>query len=196
MPDRSEQPLSLRDVDAWHEVLIPASDRPVKLHSLHRDPESGAALSLVRFPPGWRRPSTGHYTCAEEFVVLEGGIRVGVEYSEGDYVYLPPRSVRTDSVSESGALVVSWFSAPVSWVDGPAPDPSPGSPVVSRDAGVLRASAAEVEGAYEVREGEDVGWPLRSAVDVLDPETSRWQWVPAGARGAVSAPRLHLRTWG
>lgn len=184
--------VALREVDSWLEITIPGSDRPAEMHVLHADRDTGASVSMVRFPAGWRRPEAGHYTPAEEFVVLSGTLDVGRAHTAGDYVYLPPRTVRAPSVTEHGAVVVAWFSATPSWVVGAPSVPPAGDPVVSRASGVLRADAAEVPGRYEV------GGPaatLSADADVLDVAGWQWQWVPAGGSVDLLGPGHHTRTW-
>lgn len=186
--------IALREIDDWLNLTIPGSDRPVQMHVLHADPASGASVAMVRFPAGWGRPGIGIYAVAEEFVVLEGSIRIGQQFSAGDYVYLPPRTVREASFTEHGAVVVAWFSGRPVWTPG-APDvPAAGDPVTSRTSGVLRADAAEVPGAYEVREIAS-GSPEAEDVDILDPASWQWEWVPAGASANLVGPGQHARTW-
>ncbi|MFG1943667.1 cupin domain-containing protein [Nonomuraea sp. NPDC048826] len=102
----------------WREVTMPASSGPVRLVRLHAAGE--ASVSLVSFPAGWSRPATGHYPCAEEFVVLDGMISVsGTDFPAGTYAYLPPGAPRTASVAgPDGCLAVAWFSGPPAWQDG------------------------------------------------------------------------------
>jgi hypothetical protein len=186
-------PISLQDVDSWLDIQIPGSDRPAAMHVLHSDADTGAAVSLVRFPAGWSRPEAGHYTPAEEFVVLDGALQVGRTHTAGDYVYLPPRTVRQPSSTEHGALVVAWFSATPTWVTGEPTRPPAGDIVVSRASGVLRAGAPEVPGTYEV--GGSAPGPRPSDADVLDVAGRQWEWVPAGASANLVGPGQHTRTW-
>lgn len=183
-------PVDLRAVDTWIDITIPGADRSAAMHVLHSDPDTGASVSMVRFPPGWSRPEAGHYTPAEEFVILDGSLRIGGAYSPGDYVYLPPRTVREPSFTEHGALVVAWFSGRPRWVDGAPVVPPAGDKIVSRASGVLRRDAAEVPGSYEV------GGPAPTAdADVLDAAGWQWEWVPAGASADLVGPGKHARTW-
>lgn len=185
----------LRDaVGEWVEVLLPDSDRPVRLLRLRSDPLSKASVSLVRFPPDWRRPTVGYYDSAEEFVILEGGIDVIGRHTVGDYVYLPPRTVRDHTVSDEGALVLAYFSGAVDWHEGrPAVGP-PGDPVFGAPRGVMRAAEAQTPpGSYMVLDRFPVE-PFTVNADVLGLETCSWEWVPAGARASITGP-VHVRTW-
>lgn len=198
-------------VDSWLDVPIPGSAPPVRLHRLHADEETGASVSLVRFPAGWSRPVTGFYSVAEEFVVIEGAIRVGRTYRAGDYAYLPPRTIRSASASESGALVLAWFSGAPAWTEGLPETPPPADPVVLLAAdpavggstvggptdgpagGSARQDAPEVPGGYRVTAGPVVGAGRGS--DVWCPASRAWEWVPAGQPGELASAHLHVRTW-
>jgi len=107
----------------WRETVIGGGRPAVGLVRLHLDPTSNATTSLVRFPPGWTRPITGHYPCAEELLVIDGELVVsGSTYREGDYGYLPPHDPRSGSSASGvlGALVLAWFSGPATWTPGTA----------------------------------------------------------------------------
>lgn len=181
----------LDDVTDWIDVAIPGAEPPVRLSRLHAGAD-GASVSLVRFPPGWSRPVVGHYAAAEEFVVLHGSIVVGGRFGEGDYAYLPPRTLRAESSSETGALVLAWFSAEPVWHRGRPTERSPQLPVHSQGVGVLREAAPEVPGGYEVGAPGPAGG---LGADVLDPAARLWEWVPAGRAPTIDAAIVHLRTW-
>jgi hypothetical protein len=113
----------------WRSVAIPGATADVALARLHVEATSKATVSVVRFPSGWSRPGTGHYGCAELFVVIEGILEVsGISYGEGEYAYLPARTSRTDSRSRGGCLTVAWFSAPPVWSRGVAAEPPAEAP--------------------------------------------------------------------
>ncbi|WP_127480118.1 hypothetical protein [Nocardioides pantholopis] len=182
----------------WLDLSIAGSSPAVRLARLGSDPMTRASVSLVRFPPGWRRPGSGHYLPAEEFVVLEGSIDVVGSHGPGDYVYLPPRTDRTDSVSTSGALVIAWFSGFPEWVPGAAaaePATAPVTVSAADVAGVLRADAPEVAGEYAVLRDAAGRDPLPVDADVLDPAARAWAWVPAGTPLPAGTGPLHVRTW-
>lgn len=181
----------LDGVTDWIDVAIPGAEPPVRLSRLHAGAD-GASVSLVRFPSGWSRPVVGHYAAAEEFVVLDGSIVVGDRFGAGDYAYLPPRTLRAASFSETGALVLAWFSAAPVWHRGRPEEPPRQLPVRSRGVGVLREAAPEVPGGYEVGAPHPAGG---LGADVLDPVARAWEWVPAGRAPTIDAAIVHLRTW-
>jgi hypothetical protein len=101
---------------AWRELTMPGSTPPVRTAQLCSSP-TGASTFAVRFPAGWRRPGTGHYLVAEQFVVLDGTLEVsGVRYAAGDAGHLPAAADRTDSGSDHGCLAVAWFEGPPRWI--------------------------------------------------------------------------------
>ena len=181
--------------DRWLELTIPGSAPQVRLCRLRADPVSKASVSLVRFPPGWHRPGVGHYLPAEEFVVLEGSIEVIGTHGAGDYVYLPPRTVRADTRSDEGALVIAWFSGVPEWVDGEPALTAPQDPVALDARGVLRADAPEVPGEYVVL-SDGLRGPLHHDADLLDLEARLWGWLPAGTPPPAGHAPLHVRSWG
>lgn len=199
---------------AWAEVVMPASSAPVRLMRLHADPATGASVSLVSFPPGWVRPGTGHYTCAEEFVAFDGHISVsGETHGPGERTFLPSHASRTDSsVAPDGCLAVAWFSARPAWHDGPAPtlsEPDAGDPAAGEPAAggsvppgpgmpdsappgpgmpgsvLLDAVSPEPVPAHDGT----------SAVDVLYLDARAWAYVPVGETAPALPGRVLVRPW-
>ncbi|MFI6603393.1 hypothetical protein ACIBHX_44765 [Nonomuraea sp. NPDC050536] len=77
-----------------HDVLLPGSDRPVRLSRLDE------ATSLVRFPTGWRRTRPGHYLAGEELLVLAGSLEIsGITYTPGDHAWLPSGTLQHSSTT-------------------------------------------------------------------------------------------------
>jgi hypothetical protein len=82
-----------------------------------REEPNGGFWALVRFPPGWARPVSGHYSVAEEFWVLEGELTLsGETYGPEQVGRLPAAAPRSDSRSETGALTLAHFAGPARWV--------------------------------------------------------------------------------
>jgi hypothetical protein len=181
------------DPDSWQTVTLPGSNLPVRLRRLHADPETKASVSLVRFPAGWRRPITGYYSAAEEFVVLDGAIEVIATHGPGEYVYLPPRTVRVNTNSPSGALVVAYFSQAPKWDEGTPANPPSAEPVYGRPTGVMRESTAEVRGGFRAVDYLPAE-PLPTDSDILYLDEQTWEWVPAGAVPSGRGPAL-VRSW-
>jgi hypothetical protein len=185
----------LTDDQPWAEVTIPGSDRPVRLRRLHVDPLTKASLSVVCFPPGWRRQQTGYYDCAEEFTVLRGNLTVsGVTHRAGDHAYLPPRAIRVDSATDDGCLALAYFSAPPHWTGGQPATPADHPPRHGPPDGVLRRPRPGVQGGCEVLTEVPV-LPATEECDVLSLPTADWAWVPAGEEFPDVEPPLLLRTW-
>jgi hypothetical protein len=160
----------------WTGVAMPASSAPVRLVRLHADEATGSSVSLVRFPPAWSRPGTGHYTCDEEFMVLEGRISVsGTAYPAGAHAFLSRSATRAASaVDADGCLAVAWFSGPPRWRDGIA-DGAPGSGRKAEPAlSVLLGSLADLPGRLPGTEDGAAGF------DVTFLEAGVWVYVPYG----------------
>ena len=170
----------------WTEVTMPSSSSPVQLARLHSDRTTKASVSLVRFPPGWSRPGTGHYTCAEEFVVLEGEISVsGSVSTAGAHTYLPSLTSRTASFAGAeGCLAVAWFSGPPVWRDGVAPEGP--DPAEVGDT-VLLESVTEAPGSLSTDD--------TAGFDVLFVEERTWVYVPAGEPFPDLPGRVLVRRW-
>ena len=176
--------------DDWQTVTLPGSNLPVRLRRLHADPETKASVSLVRFPAGWRRPVAGYYSAAEEFVVLDGAIEVIATHGPGEYVYLPPRTVRVNTNSPSGALVVAYFSQAPKWDEGTPANPPSAEPVYGRPTGVMRESTAEVRGGFRAVDylpAEPL--PTDSDILYLDEQEEPGSGCPPGPCRADVAPR-------
>ncbi|WP_109524557.1 cupin domain-containing protein [Nocardia aurea] len=100
------------------DVVIPGSTVPVRQARL------SCSASIIRFPPGWTRPQRGHYLAGEEFVLLEGELRVsGVQYELGHHAWLPAGTLRHSGVAPGGALVISWFAGTAAWVASDLDEP-------------------------------------------------------------------------
>ena len=85
---------------------------------LHEE-AGGAFWTLVRFPPGWTRPASGHYLCDEEFWVLEGELEMsGATYGPDQGAVIPGGAPRSDSRTPRGALALARFGGPATWVRG------------------------------------------------------------------------------
>lgn len=108
-----------QDLD-WRAFAIPQSTPAVAMAVLNPGRQGGPSLALVRFPAGWGRPGSGHYTCAEEFVVLEGELEVsGDVFGAGDRGWFPAGRGRTASRARQDTLALAWFSGPARWVPAP-----------------------------------------------------------------------------
>lgn len=100
----------------WKEVPIPDGEPAVAVARL-RDEAGGAYWTLVRFPPGWSRPVTGHYLVDEEFWVIEGDLEMnGIAYAPGAGAQVSAGTPRSATRSADGALTLARFAGPPHWV--------------------------------------------------------------------------------
>lgn len=181
--------LDVRSSDLpWRSQTIPGSSPDVALARLHVDATSKATVSVVRFPPAWSRPGTGHYGCAELFVVLEGILEVsGVSYVEGEYGYLPAGTARTDSRSRGGCLAVAWFSGPPAWSRGEAALPPAEVP---GHGPVAELASAGARG----RNRAPIG-PVDVPTEILWVESGQWCLLPAGGVAPLRSGPVLVRAW-
>lgn len=100
----------------WKEFVIPESSPPVEIVLLNQSLENRARTMLVRFAPGWSRPSWGYYEANEEFFVLEGDLTIGEStFGPGDYGLIPAGALRGPSSSKQGAVTLARFDGPARW---------------------------------------------------------------------------------
>jgi hypothetical protein len=190
----------------WRGFDIPDGTQPVELAQLRFDSATRATTSMVRFPQGWERPSAGSYTSAEEFVVLEGELRLnGERFAAGEWVYVPKGAIRRDTAAESHVLAFAWFDGPAFWLPG-----------AGDDTAVLRGSVHEVGahmpspfgGASSARllrnGGRESAWMIDAVpegahttfdAELFDLSARVWAWVPAGATLPPLAGPAFCRTF-
>lgn len=124
----------------WSSEPLGAVRPGSEARTLSRDPDTGACSLLVRYPPGWHREVGEYLLVDEEFLVIDGSLRVGAHiYGEKGYAHLPVHAYREGmAAGERGAVVLAFFSA--------APALRPGRPLAQAD------PARTVEGldAYRV----------------------------------------------
>ncbi|MDI2131868.1 hypothetical protein QI554_37655 [Yinghuangia seranimata] len=90
---------------------MPFTATPVRLATLRWDAGSGAVSALVRFPPGWARPTAVAYAFDEHFLLLSGELRMnGSTYRPGRWVTVPGGGTRYDSSAPCGAVALAWFT--------------------------------------------------------------------------------------
>lgn len=84
----------------------------VMCRTLSRDDESGAASTILKYPPGWRQHGPGTLAADEELFVLEGALEInGKRYGKHVFAHLPAGYQRQSMSSADGAVVLTFFSA-------------------------------------------------------------------------------------
>lgn len=168
----------------WAEAVLPDSSVPTgspppEMAVLGRGgPEGRALWALVRFPPGWARPLSGWYAAEEQVVVLEGRLSVsGVDVDAPGWVCFPPRTRRSASASDRGALALARFSDAPRWVRG---EPPAGADRQVRS-GPLVSTVVSSGGAVALLEDAEAGLWLADA-GLLDLPG----WPPDGLEAVLS----------
>lgn len=191
----------------WHEVTIPGSVLPVLLARLSVNGDSGVSQSLIRFPAGWSRPSSGWYSVSEEILMVEGELRMsGATYRVGDYAYLPASYLRSSTTAEGGCLVLASFGGKPRWSDDAQPGPGfDGRQMISAAWNDLVAQEGPLGQGYRLRqEGATSVWvierlradPVMMDVECVSLADLMWARVAAGDRLPRLRPPVYCRTIG
>lgn len=169
----------------WVEFQIPESTPPVHVLRFRDDPQTRAMTLLVRFPAGWSRPIAGYYEASEEFLLIEGDLRIGeVEYGPGDFGLWKAGLNRGPSSSQKGALTLAHFEGPARWRSQP-----PASPVDAGDVRFRYEAAAEPSPLGVAGHRLGSAWMLEEPATAAPPDVDLelfsvpercWAWVPAG----------------
>jgi hypothetical protein len=83
----------------------------IEIKTLSIDDETGASSLLLRYPPGWSTEGVHHLLVDEEFLVLDGDLKINDQiYAKMAYAHLPQGFTRNSFASRSGAVVLTFFS--------------------------------------------------------------------------------------
>jgi len=86
------------------------------LKVLSRDPVSGAASLLVRFPARWQSTTPGFLSTGEELFVLEGALDVdGRRWGPDCYGWFPIGSGYSSRATPDGAVALVFYDAEPAW---------------------------------------------------------------------------------
>lgn len=146
-------------------VLRPGIQRKL----LSRDPDSGAASAVLRYPAHWKQPGGYALAATEELFVLAGELHIGeLGYQPGDYACLPAGYRYGElNTGAQGAVVLTFFSAePVS---------GPGWDVPSHDL-VERLATRAMDWDSDV-DPRVVGSGVGKKTLRLDPDTGDSTWI-------------------
>jgi len=110
----------LRSLTDW--ISIPIPDSSAKADAIRLAVGSdGSSSLLVRFPAGWTREVEGFYECAEEFVVLEGELRLSdFVYVSGDHGWVPARGARGLTHAPVTTYAIAHFFGFPKWINDKA----------------------------------------------------------------------------
>ena len=77
---------------------------------LSHDEIDGSATTIIRYPAGWSRRAPHSLSCHEEFLVLDGAIRInGRQYDKHAYGFFPAGYPREQVSSPHGAVLLTMF---------------------------------------------------------------------------------------
>jgi len=95
----------------WEDAPVAAIRRGVAARVLSRDPDTGACSLMLRYPAGWSGAAGQSLACDEEFLVLDGALRIGDQtYTQMGYAHLPGGHVRGAMSAPEGAVVIAFYS--------------------------------------------------------------------------------------
>ena len=180
------------DLD-WSHFQIPGGSSSARIVTLHVEQTSRARTLLVRFPEGFRRDVEGWYECAEELVVLDGGLEMsGQTYGPNDWAWIPAGARRTATRAVTSMLSLARFDGPARWHRGA---PTMDGPVL-RDAlddrpRVLCRGVHETALLSHAPSGV-----AASNTELLALETRTWALIPAGEPFPTLDGPIFCRTFG
>jgi hypothetical protein len=94
----------------WRHIGAEAARPDAEYKFLSRDAATGACSALIRYPAGWRREGEQAIEAAEEFYVLQGGVRIDdLVFGFDCYGYYPSRAARRMMAAPDGAVVLTFF---------------------------------------------------------------------------------------
>jgi hypothetical protein len=154
-----------------------------QLKILSRDPASGAASVLVRFPSGWAAPGAGFLSAGEELLVLDGLLELdGRRCTQDTYGCFAAGHRHASRAAPDGAVVIAFYDAEPVWTEG---DPPPGQP----------PAQARLLDAFELPWATDTGGAVFGGRD------HRWKVLRGSPHAATAtlliaaAPHLHPPRW-
>jgi hypothetical protein len=94
----------------WTRGLYGGGRQDVDVKLLSQDEQGTDASCIVRYPAGWAVESPEYLLADEEFLVLDGAIRInGRLYEKHSYAFLPAGFPRTHAASDHGAVLLNLF---------------------------------------------------------------------------------------
>ena len=158
-----------------------------QVKTLSRDPDSGAASLLVRYPSGWSAPAPGPLGTTEELFVLDGLLVLdGRRYGQDCYGWFPPGRRHAVRTAPDGAVALQFFGA--------EPECGSGAPRPARP-------AAEGEGDGELIDSFALEWSADDGNDAFGGAGRRCKVLRGSLAGGsatvliASPPHLHPPGW-
>ena len=94
----------------WQPGLYAQGRDDVDMKLLSIDESGGDATCIVRYPAGWSRTEPEYLAAHEEFLVLDGAIRINeCQYEKHSYGFLPAGYLRSNASVTEGAVLLTMF---------------------------------------------------------------------------------------
>ncbi len=94
----------------WQRGLYAPGRDDVEWKLLSIDEAGTDSTGIVRYPPGWRRDELHYVRAHEEFLVLDGALRINDRvYAKHTYGFLPAGFARRSAASPDGAVLLTMF---------------------------------------------------------------------------------------
>lgn len=179
-------------------VPMPASNAKIASLLLHLDADTRARSLVVQFPAGFARLQPGRYAVGEEFYVLSGALRLNDrELVSGDWCWVPPGALRSEFVSEPGALVYAWFSGRNDFLPASGGQRDTEPSLRSRRLTDTTADLMLRDGEGAAGSGSSAlltaGAPVSGPVEMLELDTCHWSRIEPQRSSNVEGSRALVR---
>ena len=96
----------------WRKGLYGGGRPDVRSKVLSVDKQKGDSTCILQYPAKYRRRGKEFVRAHEEFLVLDGAIKInGIDYGKHSYGFFPAGHLRRDVSSRDGAVLLTTFAA-------------------------------------------------------------------------------------
>jgi quercetin dioxygenase-like cupin family protein len=98
----------------WQEFSINASGQKLQVKVLSVDSKNKASTNIIQYPENYQDGHAHSISADEELFILQGQLIINdIQYSKGDYAYLPAGFNRKFISSKDGADVLTFFEGAI-----------------------------------------------------------------------------------